>query len=341
MDQIGLMVTYIDEKGYMRFAPVGGIFPLTCWGTQVRFGDGTVGTVGLDGRAKRSEAPALKDMFIDVGVSSRADVKQKVGDVATFIYPFVAQGNVWFASNHDDRVGCIVLAQLLRELKGAPISHDLYAVFTTQEEVGLRGATTSAYAVDPEIGIALDVTLTGDLPYATPAMEVAMGKGVAIKVQDGGMISHSGLNKLLIAAAEGAGIPYQLEVLMGGTTDARSMQVTRAGVPATCLSIPSRHVHTPSQLVDRRDVEGAVALLKAFLGGKIAFVRGGGNRKDAQNAKFCLDSAPGEPPPGAAFSVRFGAPLTSRSAHQSCLCDEPGGGLPGSARAAAVRDARS
>jgi len=270
MDQIGLMVTYIDEKGYMRFAPVGGIFPLTCWGTQVRFGDGTVGTVGLDGRAKRSEAPALKDMFIDVGVSSRADVKQKVGDVATFIYPFVAQGNAWFASNHDDRVGCIVLAQLLRELKGAPISHDLYAVFTTQEEVGLRGATTSAYAIDPEIGIALDVTLTGDLPYATPAMEVAMGKGVAIKVQDGGMISHTGLNKLLIAAAEGAGIPYQLEVLLGGTTDARSMQVTRAGVPATCLSIPSRHVHTPSQLVDRRDVEGAVALLKAFLGGAIS-----------------------------------------------------------------------
>ena len=89
----------------------------------------------------------------------------------------MAQGNAWFASNHDDRVGCVVLAQLLRELKGAAIAHDLYAVFTTQEEVGLRGATTAAYAADPEIGIALDVTLTGDLPYATPAMEVALGKG--------------------------------------------------------------------------------------------------------------------------------------------------------------------
>jgi len=269
MDQIGLMVTHIDAKGFMRFAPVGGIFPLTCWGKQVRFTDGTVGTVGLDGRAKRSEAPALKDMFIDVGATSRAEVKQKVGDVATFIYPFVAQGNAWFASNHDDRIGCIVLAQLLRELKGAAVAHDLYAVFTTQEEVGLRGATTSAYAIEPEIGIALDVTLTGDLPYATPAMEVAMGKGVAIKVQDGGMISHTGLNRLLIAAAEAAGIPYQREVLLGGTTDARSIQTSRAGVPATCLSIPSRHVHTPSQLVDRRDVEGAVALLKVFLGGPI------------------------------------------------------------------------
>jgi putative aminopeptidase FrvX len=270
MDQIGLIVTYVDEHGYLRFAPVGGIFPLTCWGKQVRFVDGTVGTVGLDGRAKRSEAPALKEMFIDVGATSRAEVKQKVGDVATFIYPFVAQGNAWFASNHDDRIGCIVLAQLLRELKGRSIAHDLHAVFTTQEEVGLRGATTAAYALDPEIGIALDVTLTGDLPYATPAMEVAMGKGVAIKVQDGGMISHTGLNRLLIAAAEAAGIPYQLEVLQGGTTDARSMQTSRAGVPATCLSIPSRHVHTPSQLVDRRDVEGAVALLRVFLGGPIS-----------------------------------------------------------------------
>lgn len=270
MDQIGLMVTYIDEKGYLRFAPVGGIFPRTCWGKQVRFTDGTVGTVGLDGRIKREECPALKDMFIDVGATSRAEVRQQVGDVATFIYPFVAQGNAWFASNHDDRIGCIVLAQLLRELKGVSIAHDLYAVFTTQEEVGLRGATTSAYAVDPEVGIALDVTLTGDLPYATPAMEVAMGKGVAIKVQDSGMISHTGLNRLLMAAAEAGGIPYQLEVLTAGTTDARSMQTTRAGVPATCLSIPSRHVHTPSQLVDRRDVGAAVALLKAFLGGEIA-----------------------------------------------------------------------
>lgn len=270
MDQIGLMVTHVEEKGYLRFAPVGGIFPLTCWGTQVRFGDGTIGTVGLDGRAKRGEAYTLKEMFIDVGATERGQVKQKVGDVATFIYPFVAQGNAWFASNHDDRVGCIVLAQLLRELKGVAIAHDLYAVFTTQEEVGLRGATTAAYAADPEIGIALDVTLTGDLPYATPAMEVALGKGVAIKVQDSGMIGHTGLNRRLIAVAEAQGIPYQLEVLQGGTTDARSMQTTRAGIPATCLSIPSRHVHTPSQIVDQRDVVGAVALLKAFLGEEIA-----------------------------------------------------------------------
>lgn len=271
MDQIGLMVTHIDEKGFMRFAPIGGIYRGACWGAQVRFADGTVGTVGVDGRAEPNKnPPEFGEMFIDVGATDRAEVKQKVGDVAAFWPGFTAQGNAWFSPNMDDRVGCVVLAQLLHDLKGVAIPHDLYAVFTTQEEVGTRGAQTSAYAIDPEVAIALDVTLTGDLPRTRRAMEVHLGRGVAIKVQDSGMISHAGLNRLLVAQAEAAGIPYQLEVLVGGTTDAYAMQMARAGVPATALSIPSRHVHTPSQIVDVRDVRGAVDLLAAFLKGPIA-----------------------------------------------------------------------
>jgi tetrahedral aminopeptidase len=266
MDQIGVMITHIDDKGFMRFAPLGGVFPLTCWGSQVRFMDGTVGTIGLDGRVdRRGSVPELRDMYVDVGATSRADVKQKVGDVAQFWPGFAAQGNAWFSPNMDDRAGCIALAQLLKDLQGVEIKHDLYAVFTTQEEVGVRGARTSAYAAEPDIAIALDVTLTGDTPYARPVMDVYMGRGVAIKVQDSGMISHVGLNRALMAAAEAEGIPYQLEVLAGGTTDASAMQMTRAGVPASCLSFPSRHVHCPSQIVDRRDVEGAVRLLAALL----------------------------------------------------------------------------
>jgi putative aminopeptidase FrvX len=271
MDQIGLMVTHVDEKGYLRFAPVGHLYPLACWGAQVRFADGTVGSIGLDGRkSPTKELPELRDMYVDVGATGRDQVRQKVGDVAAFWPGFTSQGSAWFSPNLDDRAGCIVLVQLLRELQGVEIAHDLYVVFTTQEEVGTRGARTSAYAIEPDLAIALDVTLTGDAPYATPAMEVFMGRGVAIKVKDAGMISHPGLNRLLIAAAEAEGIPYQLEVLMGGSTDARAIQVSRAGVPATCLSIPSRHVHTPSQIVDQRDVEGAIRLLKGFLSGPIA-----------------------------------------------------------------------
>lgn len=271
MDQIGLMVTHVDEKGFLRFAPVGFLYALACWGSQVRFADGTVGTIGLDGRKNpRSEMPELRDMYVDVGATGRDGVRQKVGDVAAFWPGFTSQGNAWFSPNLDDRAGCVVLVQLLRALQGAEIAHDIYAVFTTQEEVGTRGAGTSAYAIEPDLAIALDVTMTGDAPYATPALEVYMGRGVAIKVQDSGMISHPGLNRLLIAAAEAGGIPYQREVLLGGSTDARAIQVSRAGVAATCLSIPSRHVHTPSQIVDQRDVEAAVRLLSGFLRGPIA-----------------------------------------------------------------------
>lgn len=266
MDQIGLMVTHVDEKGFMRFAPVGGIFAPASWGAQVRFADGTVATVGLDGRFDwRHEVPSLRDMFLDVGATGKDQVKQKVGDVAVFWPGFVAQGDAWFSPNLDDRAGCIALVQLLRDLQGVEIAHDIYAVFTTQEEVGPRGAATSAYAIEPDLAIALDVTDTGDVPYATPAMEVYLGRGPAIKVQDSGMISHPGLNRLLIAAAEAEGISYQLEVLQGGTTDAYAIQVARAGVPATAISFPSRHIHTPSQIVDRRDVAAAVRLLAAFL----------------------------------------------------------------------------
>lgn len=272
MDQIGLMVTHIDAKGFMRFAPVGGIFAPASWGAQVRFADGTVASVGLDGRFDwRHDVPSLRDMFLDVGAAGRDQVQQRVGDVAAFWPGFVAQGDIWFSPNLDDRAGCVALAQLLKDLAGATIAHDLYAVFTTQEEVGPRGAATSAYAIEPDVAIALDVTDTGDVPYATPAMEVSLGRGVAIKVQDSGMISHPGLNRLLIAAAEAEGIPYQLEVLQAGTTDAYAMQVARGGVPATALSFPSRHIHTPSQIVDRRDVEATVRLLRAFLGREIAF----------------------------------------------------------------------
>jgi endoglucanase len=266
MDQIGLMVTYIDKQGYLSFAPVGYLYPLACWGGQVRFADGTVGTIGLDGRVDpTAKLPALRDMFVDVGATSRDEVKQKVGDVAAFMVDFVAQGNAWFAPNMDDRIGCAMLAQLLHELDGKEIAHDLYAVFTTQEEVGPRGAATSAYAIEPDVAIALDVTDTGDTPHHTPAMEVRLGGGAAIKVQDSGMISHPELNALLMEAAEAAGAPYQLEVLQGGTTDAMSMQVARGGAPASCVSVPSRYVHTPSQVVDRRDVEAGVAILAAFL----------------------------------------------------------------------------
>jgi endoglucanase len=270
MDQIGLMVTHVDQKGFLRFAPMGFLYAAACWGAQVRFRDGTVGTIGLDARSTpTSQLPTLKHMFVDVGATRREESRQRIGDVATFWRPFVAQENAWFAPSMDDRIGCAILIRLLHELQHDTLAPDVYAVFTTQEEVGPRGAATSAYAVQPDIAIALDVTLTGDLPHANPAMEVYMGRGPTIKIQDSGMISHPGVNRSLIAAADSAEVPYQLEVLQGGTTDAQMMQISRDGVPTSAISVPSRYVHTPSQIVDRRDVEGAINLLAAWLRGPL------------------------------------------------------------------------
>jgi endoglucanase len=133
-----------------------------------------------------------------------------------------------------------------------------------QEEVGVRGATAAAFGVDPELGIAVDVTGTGDTPK-TRKMEVGLGKGPAIKVRDGGMLADPRVVNWMVSSAEKQKIPYQLEILEGGSTDARAIQLTRAGVPAGCVSIPCRYVHSPSEMLDTGDVENAVRLLLELL----------------------------------------------------------------------------
>jgi endoglucanase len=129
-----------------------------------------------------------------------------------------------------------------------------------QEEVGLLGARTSSFGIDPDLGISVDITSTGDTPEATP-MTVSLGDGPAIKVMDAGMLAHPAVKNLMIQRAEAANIPYQLEVLRGGTTDAYVIQTTREGVPSGCVSIPCRHAHTPSEMVDMNDVQNIVRLL--------------------------------------------------------------------------------
>jgi len=267
MDEIGLIVNHIDEKGFLRFGPVGGIFPLTLTGQRVRFASGLTGVIGLEPVESPSDAKMPK-MYIDVGARNREEAEQlvRVGDIACMDRHFVAQNGRAIGKAMDDRAGCAVLVEVLRALQHSP--HDVYAVFTSQEEVGLRGATTSAYGLAPELAIAVDVTGTGDTPEARP-MAVALGKGPAIKIMDGGMLAHVGVKELLIRVAESHQIPYQREVLLGGTTDARAIQTSRSGVPAGTVSIPTRYVHTASEMVDLDDVVHAVRLLVALLEGPI------------------------------------------------------------------------
>lgn len=264
MDEIGVVVTYIDKKGFLRFAPVGGVPLVTVIGSRVRFANGMEGVIASEPRKTQSEEIKLDKLYIDIGVDSRAKAEEVtgVGQFATFWREFAVINNRLVAKAMDNRVGCAILVQVLKELDKSP--NEIVCVFTSQEEVGPRGAMTSAYKASPVLAIAVDVTLTGDTPESSP-MAVALGKGPAIKVKDAGMLAHPKVKQLLIDTARGAGIPYQLEVLEGGTTDAMVIQTTKAGVPTGALSVPCRYVHTPSEMVDPNDVQNTVLLLTHLL----------------------------------------------------------------------------
>ncbi|MEJ5314570.1 MULTISPECIES: M42 family metallopeptidase [Anaerolinea] len=262
MDEIGVIATHVDENGFVRFTTIGGVSPRTCIGGRVQFLNGVRGVIYMESLESATALPTLDQLYIDVGASSRETCPVKVGDIAAFDRPFLDLGGRLVSKAMDDRISVAVMIQALKELTATP--HELYFIFSTQEEVGLRGATTAAYGVDPELALAVDVTRTGDTPKGVK-MEVALGKGPAIKVRDSGMLSDPRVVRWMVETAEKAGIPYQLEVLEGGTTDARAMQLTRAGVPAGCLSIPTRYIHSPSEMVDYQDVQLSVRLLVALL----------------------------------------------------------------------------
>ncbi|MBI5031079.1 MAG: M42 family metallopeptidase [Chloroflexi bacterium] len=262
MDEIGVIVTHVDEKGFLRFAPIGGVNPINLNGSRCRFANGVTGVFGREVKNTSNTEVKLDKMFIDVGATNAVDSTIGVGDAAGFWRDFADLGDRIVSKAMDDRIGCVVLIETLKQLKKS--IDDVYFVFTVQEEVGLRGATTSAFGVQPDLAIAVDVTGTGDTPEAN-RMAIALGKGPAIKVKDSGMLAHPAVKNLLADTAKEAKIPYQFEVLVGGTTDAMAMQTTREGVPAGCLSIPTRYIHSPSEMVDFNDVQNAVKLLVATL----------------------------------------------------------------------------
>ena len=268
MDEIGIIATHIDDKGFVRFAAIGGVSPRNLPGGRVRFFNGTPGVIGVEPLDKPSETPPLEKCYIDVGASSDKNHPIKVGDVAGFDRTFIDMGDKLVAKAMDDRIGCAVAIEALKALKSTP--HNVFFVFTTQEEVGTRGAETSAYGIDPDLGFSIDVTLWGDSPNQR-GLDVHLGKGPAIKIKDGGMLSDPRIVNWMIRSAEQAKLPYQREVLLGGTTDARAMQLVRAGVPVGCISIPCRYVHSPSEMVDYRDVQNAVKLIDVMLSNPVEF----------------------------------------------------------------------
>lgn len=266
MDEIGIIATHIDENAFIRFTTIGGVRAANCIGGRVLFLNGTHGVIFMEKLENPGQIPGFDQLYIDCGFSRKEECPIKVGDLAVFDRPFIDLGNRVISKALDDRIGVAVQIEVMRRLKSSP--NELVFVFSTQEEVGLRGATTSAYGVDPDIGLSIDVTLTGDTPKSIK-MAVALGNGPAIKVRDGGMLADPRLVQQMIEIADKNKIPYQLEVLEGGTTDAKAIQLTRSGVPSGCVSIPCRYVHSPSEMVDMNDVENAVKLILAFVSSPI------------------------------------------------------------------------
>jgi putative aminopeptidase FrvX len=277
MDEIGFYVKHVDDKGFLRVQNVGGFDTRNLFARQVTVhtskGD-LLGLMNPGGKfplmaspEERNKVPTLPEFFIDLGLSADDVKKQvKVGDPVTLRQEAGQLGELFTGKAMDDRVAVFVLLESLKQLKGKKLPYDLYAVFTTQEEVGLRGAITSAYGVEPDIGIALDVTLAADTPGGPPDQAVTvLGKGVAIKVMDALSISDRGLVQTFINLAEKETITHQIEVLPLGGTDAAGIQKSRAGVPSITLSVPTRYVHTTTECVHLDDVTATIDLLSAYL----------------------------------------------------------------------------
>lgn len=264
MDEIGLVIHHIDREGYARFSQIGGLLPSTLFGNRVRFADGTIGVIGADNPFNFTMVPKLNEMYVDLSVNDKNADGLTVGDPASLWREYVERGDRIIAKSMDDRIGCVVAIEAMRRIKKGKTPHELYFVFTTQEEVGVRGARTGAYGINPDYGIALDVTVAGDTPKVEK-VAVKLGHGAAIKARDALHIVPPALKALMVKRAQDAKIPYQIEVLEAGSTDASAIQLTAAGIPSGAISIPCRYVHTTSETVDVNDLQACVDLLVEIL----------------------------------------------------------------------------
>jgi len=262
MDEIGVIVSHVDKKGFVRFTNIGAAFGRYTLGARVRFLNGVTGVVGYDRLEQVDEILPISKMYIDVGATNSGDCPVKIGDIAAFERSFIEMGDRVVAKSLDDRAGVAVLIETLRAIKSTP--NDLYFVFTTQKEVGERGAGAAAFGINPDIGVAVDVTPTGDTPSSLK-MTMELGSGPCIKFRDVDMISDPRIVNWMIQTAEKAKIPFQREVLLAGGGDAKRIQISRAGVMTGVLSIPCRYIHSSSEMADLGDLKISVKLLTAML----------------------------------------------------------------------------
>lgn len=258
-DEIGVVVTYIDEKGFLRFSKVGD--PTTCdiVGRCVRFENGIVGTISTE---EDNEKRKGNKMYIDIGANSKEAAEKcvSIGDMGAFVGGFFVQNGKVIGKALDNRAGCYVLIEAMKRVKS---ENDLYFVFTAQEEVGLRGARTAAYAISPDYAISVDIADSGDMPNARKTA-VALDKGACIKVMDYAVITNKEVREKLITLAGENNVAYQLEIMIDGGTDAGVMQFSRGGVKTGGISIPTRYYHTPAEVISIDDLNACIELSVLF-----------------------------------------------------------------------------
>ncbi|PAD68787.1 peptidase M28 [Bacillus sp. 7586-K] len=275
LDEVGFMVTQIDDRGFLRFQTVGG------WWSQVMLaqrvtvltkkGDVT-GIIGskpphiLSPEARKKPVD-IKDMFIDIGASSREEAKEfgvMPGDQVVPYFEFTVMKNekMLLAKAWDNRIGCAIAIDVLKNLKNENHPNIVYGVGTVQEEVGLRGAKTSANLIQPDIAFGVDVGIAGDIPGVSDKEAASkMGEGPQIVLYDASMVSHKGLRDMVISTAEELNIPYQFETIPGGGTDSGSIHISANGVPSLSITIATRYIHSHAAMLHRDDYENAVKLI--------------------------------------------------------------------------------
>ena len=267
MDSIGFIVTHIEKEGFLRVGKLGGISPKDVLNTPVRFKNGVRGV--LVAEEKAGDKLKLEDCYLDIGARDEAQARSlvQVGDTAVYDTAVTETNGRVLSPYLDDRIACAILLKTL-ELVG-DCENDLYFVFTVQEEVGTRGAKTAAWAVDPDYGIAVDVTDVDDTPGSAKYGTRKLGGGAAIKVMDSSVICHPEVVRALEQCARDKGIAVQRDIIRAGSTDAGPIHVTRTGVRTGGISIPCRYIHTPTELADLSDCAACVELAAAFAHSKL------------------------------------------------------------------------
>lgn len=275
MDEIGFIVSHIDKNGFIRFVPVGGFDPRVLLAQRVIVHGkqplhGIIGSkpIHILDEAERNKTLQLKDLFIDTCIPKKSLEKiVEIGNPVTIERQFIEFGDknkFVCCKAFDDRVGVYVMLKTVQALKKADV--DVYAVASVQEEVGLRGAQTTSFAIQPDIGVALDVTLANDMPGVGEHDHIStLGGGTAIKLLDSAAISHVRLVEFMRNIAKKKKIKYQMEILPRGGTDSGAIQRSRGGIPVVTISIPTRYVHSSVETAHKDDIDASIKLLGAFL----------------------------------------------------------------------------